>query len=72
MKVLYSHNVPDDLYSEVKLSAADSHRSMSREIQYLLREALNHKTSRQNRRRLILHELGNHQLKWDVELGKYL
>lgn len=72
MKVLCSHNVPDDLYNEVKFSAAESRRSMSREIQYLLKEALNLKSSRQNRRRRILHDVGNHQLKWDVDLGKYL
>ena len=71
MKALCSHNVPEDLYNEVKLSAADSRRSMSREIQYLLREALNLKSSRQNRRRRLLHDLRDHQLNWNIDPEKY-
>ncbi len=67
MHTLHIRNINDDLYEKLKQSSQFAHRSMSRHIQVLLRDALDASANELVKRRRILHDMEAYRNQLDLE-----
>lgn len=67
MPSLHIRNVNEALYEKIKESSRLAHRSMSRHIQVLLRDALDANYSELVRRRMVLHDMEAYRNQLDLE-----
>lgn len=67
MHSIHIRNVNEFLYEKIKESSKLAHRSMSKHIQVLLRDALDANTNEILKRRMVLHDMEVYRNQLDLE-----
>lgn len=68
MPALQIRDLPDEIYNKIKELSEKEHRSLSSQALVLLKKALSHEESNQERRKKIIKEIESTQNKWSDDL----
>lgn len=67
MPSIHIRNINENLYDKIKESSRAAHRSMSKQIQVLLTNALDANSNELLRRRKLLHDMESYRHEMDPE-----